>query len=114
MTTHQTARSRHRSLISSAALGAAALLIPGLIGGLWFLLAADSAGYAVPAVAVVTITTAVGFTWQRSRASGRRRKAALDAYAEREIARAAAHSGPLRKERRPAAVAAKTLPGTHQ
>lgn len=60
-----------------------------LIGGLWFFLA-DSAEDTVPAVAVVATTAIVGFTWQRSRARASRRKAALDAYAEREIARAAA------------------------
>jgi hypothetical protein len=108
MKTSQTARSRYRSWITSAALWAAVLLVTGLIGGLWFLSAADSAGYAVPAV--VAITAVVSFTWQRSRARARRRKAALDAYAEREIARAAARSGQFHRKRRLASPAALDQP----
>ncbi len=106
----QTARFRDLSLISSAAPWAAALLITGLIGGLWFVLATGSAGDAIAAVTVGTVTTAVSFTWQQFRARGRRRNAALDAYAEREIARAAAHSGRLYSRRRLASTGALDKP----
>jgi hypothetical protein len=96
------------ALISLAALWAAALLITGLIGGLWFLLAADSARFAIPLAAVLALAAAVGITWRQSRARARRRlQAALDAYAEREIAR----SGQRRQKRRTAVVAAKAFPG---
>jgi hypothetical protein len=57
------------------------------VGGLWFLLAARSAVYGVPATAAMV---AAGIMWRRSRARARARAAVLDAYAEREIARAAA------------------------
>jgi hypothetical protein len=74
-------------LISSSALWAAALLIPWLIGGFWFLLAADPAESALPLAAVLAVTAAVGVTWQLSRARARRRlQTALDAYVERQIA----------------------------
>ena len=87
MKSSQTMRSRPRSLFSTAALWAAALLITALISGVWFLLAAVPAGYAAPAAAAVAITAPVGFPWQQSRARTNRRKAALDTYAEQEIAR---------------------------
>jgi protein-S-isoprenylcysteine O-methyltransferase Ste14 len=69
---------------------AAALLVTGLTGGLRSLLSAEPGGYAVPVVAAAALTGLVGFTWQQSRARARRWKAALDAYADREIARAGA------------------------
>jgi hypothetical protein len=75
-------------LISSAALWAAALLITGLIGGLWFLSAAASAGPAGPLAAALALTAAVGMISRQTRARARRRwQTALDAYADREIAR---------------------------
>ncbi len=108
MKTSRTARSRYVALFSSAALWAAALLITGLIGGLWFLVAADSARSAMPLAAVLALTAAIGIILRQSRARARRRlQQALDAYAEREIARSDRH----RQKRRPAAVAAKALPG---
>ena len=100
MKSSQTTRSRPRSLFSTAALWAAALLITALISGVWFLLAAVPAGYAAPAAAAAAITAAVGFTRQQSRARTNRRKAALDMYAEREIVRAATRSGQLHSKRR--------------
>jgi hypothetical protein len=63
-----------------------ALLIAGLIGGLWFVWAGGSAWEVAPLVAVLALTAVIGITWQQSRASARRRlRAALAAYAEREI-----------------------------
>jgi hypothetical protein len=86
METNQTGHSRQMPLGSLSAFWVAALLIAGLIGGLWFVLAADSAWKAVPFVAVLGLTAVAGITWQQSRASARRRlQAALAAYAEREI-----------------------------
>jgi hypothetical protein len=68
-----------------------------LLGGaLWLLLSADTAAFAIAPVAGVAV---VGFNWQRSRAHSRRQQAALDAYAEFEIARANGHSGPVRSGR---------------
>ena len=86
MKTSQPRRSRLLSLISSVSFWVAALLIAGLIGGLWFGLADDSAWGAVPLAAILGLTAVAGITWQQSRASARRRwQAALSAYAEREI-----------------------------
>lgn len=105
METNRTARSRHMALISSAALWAAALLITGVIGGLWFLLAADSVRSAISLAAVLALPAAVGITWQHSRARARRRlQAALDAYAEREIS----HADQRRQKRRTAPDATET------
>jgi hypothetical protein len=70
--------------------------VPALIGGLWLLLALDASEYVVPAAALAAIA---GFVWQM-RARTRRRWAALDAYAEREIARAQANTVQLRAKRR--------------
>ncbi len=53
---------------------------------------------------VALLLGVVGFTWQRLRTSAKRRRAALDAYAEREIASAAAHFGRLGSKRRPARI----------
>jgi len=86
METNHTIYSRLMSLISSSAFWVAALLIAGLVGGLWFVRAGDSAWEAAPLAAVLALTAVVGITWQQSRASAwRRLQAALAAYAEREI-----------------------------
>ena len=58
--------------------------VPAALGVLWFLLDADAGRYALPAAAVASIA---GFLFQQRRARARRRRDALDAYAEREIAR---------------------------
>jgi hypothetical protein len=107
MKTPRTARSRRTAWISSAALWAAALLVTGLLGGLWFLVAADSAGSAILVVAVLPLPATAGIILHQSRARARRRlQKALDAYAEREIA----HAGRLRQKRRTTPVAATALP----
>jgi hypothetical protein len=86
MKTNQTGRPRLMSLTSSAVSWAAALLIAGLVGGLWFVRADDSAWEAVPLAAVLALTAVAGITWQQSRARARRRlQVALDAYAEQQI-----------------------------
>jgi hypothetical protein len=73
-----------------------------VIGALWLSWASDSAA---PAVVVALSAAVVGFTWQLYRTRARRR--ALDAYAEREIARAAVLSSRLRPGRRLATSAAR-------
>jgi membrane protein DedA with SNARE-associated domain len=86
MKANPSARSRLMSMISSAASWAAALLIAGWIGGVWFVIADNSAWKAVPLATVLALTAVVGITWQQARAGARRRlQAALAAYAEREI-----------------------------
>lgn len=70
--------------------------VPALIGVLWLLLALNASEYVVPAAALAAIA---GFVWQ-IRARTRRRWAALDAYAEREIARAQANTVQRRAKRR--------------
>src|ERR1700736_3180596 len=86
MKTNPTGHSRLMSLVSPSAFWAAALLIAGLIGGLWFERADDSARQEVPLVAVLAQAAVVPITWQQPRASARRRlQAVLTAYAEREI-----------------------------
>jgi len=84
MKVNQSDRSRVLSPILALMLCAAALLI----GSLALFLGADFAEDAAAAVAVVTLTAFAGLTWQQSHTQARRRQAALDAYAEREIARA--------------------------
>jgi hypothetical protein len=59
-----------------------------LIGGTWLWLAADAAAHTV--TAVVVIIAGLGFFGLRGRFRNRRRKAVLDLYADREIARAVA------------------------
>ncbi len=54
MENNHTIYSRLMSLISSFAFYVAALLIGGLIGGLWFVRAGDSAGEAVPQLPLST------------------------------------------------------------
>jgi hypothetical protein len=88
MKTSPTSRPQLRSSISSGAFWAVAVLIAGLIGGLWFELADRSAWEAVALVAVLGLTAVPGITWQQLHARARARRrwhAALAAYAEREI-----------------------------
>jgi hypothetical protein len=60
--------------------------IPLLCGGVGLLLAWGASEYLVAGVALAAGT---GFMWRQARARAGRRRAALDVYAEREIARAA-------------------------
>jgi hypothetical protein len=59
-----------------------------LIGGTWLWLAADADAHTVTAVLI--IIAGLGFFGLRARFRNRRRKALLDVYADREIARAVA------------------------
>lgn len=85
---------RNRSALWSitVACGGAILLTAGLVGMLELGLAGNSAWNAAPLAALMAATAGAGFTWQRRRAKARRREAALDAYAEREIARGVARA----------------------
>jgi membrane protein YdbS with pleckstrin-like domain len=88
MKSNVTAHSRRTSPAWSAVLRAARLLIIGLIGWLFFVSAADPAWKAVSLAAVVAVAALVGITWYLSRARAERRwRAALDAYAEEELAK---------------------------
>jgi len=98
MEINQTGHSRVMALVSLAAFWVAALLIAGLIGRLWFALADDSAWKAVRLVAILGLPAVAGITWQRSRASARRRLlAVLTVYAEREIRLQRHRAAPLPK-----------------
>jgi hypothetical protein len=86
MTTHPNRRPGNATSAASAPFWAG-LLAAGLIGDLWFLLAAAPPLLPVAFAAALTLTTAVGISL-RSRAHARSRlEANLNAYAEREIAR---------------------------
>ena len=67
--------------------------IPLLCVGVWLLLAGGVSEYVVAGAALAAVGAV---TWQQSRARTGRRRAAMDAYAEREIARAT-HSAQHRK-----------------
>jgi carbon storage regulator CsrA len=65
-----------------------------LIGWLWFISAADFAWKAVSLVAVLAVAALIGMTWYRVRARAERRwRAALDAYAEKELAKGSRSGG---------------------
>jgi hypothetical protein len=86
MATNHSGHSRRTYVGWSSAFWAAALLIAGLLGGGWFVLAAAPVSEEAPLVAVLALAAVVGITWQHSRVSARRRLlAALAAYADREI-----------------------------
>ena len=88
MTTNETARSPGMSLVWPAVFRAVRLLIFGLIGLLLFVSAADSAWRAVSLALVLALAALVGITWYLSRARAERRwRTALDAYAEKELAK---------------------------
>jgi hypothetical protein len=78
---------RDRGWLGNRIIPVGLWLAAALAGGLWFLLAADSAVYGVPALAAAVI---VALLQRRNRARARIRSRVLDTYAAREIARAAA------------------------
>ncbi len=86
MKTNETARSRRMALVWSTVGGAAGLFLAGLIGWLWLVLADDSVWKGVLLAAVLALAALAGIAWQQSRAE-RRLRAALDAYAEKELAK---------------------------
>src|SRR5262249_4226384 len=88
MRAYLAAHSRLLSQVSWAASWAAALLIAASIGGLWFLLAEASLGEFFLLAAPLALIAVVGILRQHARSRvARRFRAALDAYAEREIGR---------------------------
>ena len=92
MTTNETARSQRMAFGWSSVFRAVRLLIFGLIGWLWFMSAADFVWKAVSLAALLAVAALVGITWYvtRARASARaemRWRAALDAYAQKELAK---------------------------
>jgi hypothetical protein len=66
----------------------AALLGVGGAVGLWLWPTQGSAVRALPATAVFALTVVLGVLWQYRTRAARRWSAAVDAYAERELARA--------------------------
>src|SRR5262249_15021655 len=97
MKAYEAGRSRPLSLISSAASWAAALLIAASIGGLWLLLAGHSFWEFFLLAAPLALVAVVGILLQHSRSRAARQfRATLDAYAEREMARARRRDVPRR------------------
>jgi hypothetical protein len=88
MKTNEAARSRRMSPVWPTVSWAAGLLIAGLIGWLWSVVADDYAAKAVLLVAILALAALIGITSQESRARARRElQAALDAYADQEQAK---------------------------
>ena len=85
--------SRLQSTLRTWSSRSLALLL--LCSGLWLLFAWGAKEYVVAGAAIAGVA---GFTWYQARVRAGRRQAALDAYADREIARAA-RSAQLRKNR---------------
>jgi hypothetical protein len=84
--------------IGLAALGAAAVLGAGMVGGLLFWTTAGP-GWQAPAEATtLALTTAGGIVWRSRARAARRWSAVLDRYAEREIARERHHKARPRAE----------------
>src|SRR5262249_52053149 len=85
----------------SRIVGLAALLSAGWLGSVWLAIAGDSAWRVVPRALVLPLVAAAGLRWQWSRVRARRRvrralaadaermrlQRALDAFADREMAR---------------------------
>jgi len=87
MMNNGTGRRRPAFLIWLAACGLAAVLAAGIVGGLQ-LWPADGRGWlALGLVAVLASTSGLGIVWLARARGMRRLRTALDAYAEREIAR---------------------------
>jgi hypothetical protein len=82
------AHTRRTALTKSAVSRAARLSIFGFIGWLWFLSADATVLRTVSLVAVLALAALVGIMWHASRARADRRwRAALDRYAEQELAK---------------------------
>jgi hypothetical protein len=87
MENSRTGHRRPTFLIGLAVYGFAAALAAGIVGGLQVWPSHGRSGLALPPVAVLVLAAVLGIIWQ-SRARGTRRwRAALDAYAEREMAK---------------------------
>jgi hypothetical protein len=95
MENHRTGRNP-LSLIVPAASGVAAVLAAGVLGGLWLRPAEGSAWPALLTAAALAAAAILGVVWLSRARAARRLNAALDAYAEREIARGKARTYPPR------------------
>jgi membrane protein implicated in regulation of membrane protease activity len=75
------------SRVSSIGFAFVQLLSAALIGGGWFVLMGKLTWEAVVSSSLVALSVVIAVAWQQSRADARKRfLAALDAYAQREIA----------------------------
>ena len=106
MNSQQTIMSRLVSWISFTIHWGVALMIAASIGGTWLLLAEESLVAFSLMAATLVLAASIGVLARQSRARVRRLKAALDVYAEREIARAAARFDSLHSKRRLASTTA--------
>jgi hypothetical protein len=87
MLNNRTGRRRPAFLTWLATCGLAAIPAAGIVGGLQ-LWSADGRGWlALALVAVLALTSVLGIVWQTRARGMRRLRTAMDAYAEREIAR---------------------------
>jgi hypothetical protein len=87
-------RSGHRK--QRSLVWPAAILATGGALGLWLWLAREVSLQWLLAPAVLILAAAFGIFWQSRARAARRRRAALDAYAEREISRARRGNAPKR------------------
>jgi hypothetical protein len=96
MKTNEITRPRRTARTWSAVFWAAQFSALALIGWLWLIWAGDSTWQGVSLAAVVAPVTLVGIPWYLSRARAERRwRAALDRYAEQELA----YPSPIARQR---------------
>jgi hypothetical protein len=81
-----TSRMGRRALLSQ--LGPAALLGAGAAVGFWLCSAPGGRGQVLLAFAVLATTVVLGIVWEYRAQAARRWSAAVDAYADQEMARA--------------------------
>ncbi|SRR6266536_81229 len=88
MENNQTGRPAITFVVWLATFCAAAVVGAGMVGALWFRPVDGRGRQALLAAAALALTAVLGVVWQSRARAARRWEAALDAYAEREIARA--------------------------
>jgi Flp pilus assembly protein TadB len=81
-------RPRRRTLVWPAAAYTAVVLGAGVVTAGWFRPAADEGWQMLVAAAVFAVAAVLGFVWLVRARAARRLQAVMDAYADREIARA--------------------------
>src|SRR5262249_62059163 len=87
METNQTRRQKPGVVVWLAGVCAVAVLGAGVAGGVWLRRAGDGSWQALLPAAVLALAAALGLVWLARVRAARRWNAAVDAYAEREIAR---------------------------
>jgi hypothetical protein len=87
METNQTSRQKPGVVVWLAALCAVAVLGAGVAGELWLRPAEGGSWQALLPAAILALTAVLGIVWLARARAARRWNAAVDAYAEREIAR---------------------------